>query len=131
MSREQQGLVPSADPNTRLPAIVERVSYFQAPQQEQEAESAGVPISHYFWMLSRHKWHLLAFVATAVAVTIFVSMRLTPYYQSTATLDVDRMAPSGIIGQEATSRISNTDSDTFMATQIRLIQSDSVLRPVL
>jgi succinoglycan biosynthesis transport protein ExoP len=131
MSREQQGLVPSADPNTRLPAIVERVSYFQAPQQEQEGESDGVPLSHYFWMVSRHKWRLLLFVATAVAVTVFVSMRLTPYYQSTATLDVDRMAPSGIIGQEATSRISNTDSDTFMATQIRLIQSDSVLRPVL
>jgi succinoglycan biosynthesis transport protein ExoP len=132
MSREQQGLVPSADPKTRLPAIVERVSYFQAPQQEQEADGGSVPLSHYLWMVSRHKWRLLLFVATAIAVTTFVSSRLTPYYESTATIDIDRMAPSGIIGQEANgARLSTTDSDTFMATQIRLIQSDSVLRPVV
>jgi len=110
---------------------VERISYYQAPQQEAN-EAAAVPLSHYFWMLSRHKWRLMLFVSCAVAVTIFVSLRLTPYFESTATLDVDRMAPSGIIGQDAASRASSmTDSDTFLATQIRLIQSDSVLRPVV
>lgn len=132
MSRENQGLVPSSDPGAGLPAVVERISYYQAPQQE-APEAAGVPLAHYFWMLSRHKWRLLLFVACAVAVTIFISLRLTPYYESTATLDVDRMAPSGIIGQDASSARSSSmaDSDTFLATQIRLIQSDSVLRPVV
>ena len=99
MSREQQGLVPSSDSNPRLPAVVERVSYFQAPAQDADNDGGdGVPFAHYLWMLSRHKWRLLLFVATAVAATIFVSSRLTPYYESTATIDVDRMTPSGIIG---------------------------------
>lgn len=134
MPREQQGLIPSSDPGpaSGLPAVVERISYYQAPQQETET-AATVPLGHYFWMLSRHKWRLLLFVATAIAVTIFVSMRLTPYFESTATLDVDRMAPAGIIGQDASSARSSSmsDSDTYLATQIRLIQSDSVIRPVV
>jgi polysaccharide biosynthesis transport protein len=37
--------------------------------------------------------------------------------------------PSAIIGQEATRPMAN-DSDQFLATQIKLIQSDAVLRPV-
>src|SRR6185437_2915895 len=60
-----------------------------------------------------------------------VSSRLTPYYESTATLDVDRMVPTAVIGQESSTRAtSNNDSDLFLSTQVKLIQSDSVLRPV-
>ena len=58
-----------------------------------------------------------------------VSKRLTPIYESTATIDIDRQMPSAIIGQEATRTMAN-DSDQFLATQAKLIQSDSVLRPV-
>ena len=44
-------------------------------------------------------------------------------------IDIDRQAPAGVIGDEAT-RASADDSDQFLATQIRLIQADAVLRPV-
>ena len=40
------------------------------------------------------------------------------------------MAPTGVIGQEATGGRIN-DSDFFLATQMKLIASDSVLRPVV
>jgi capsular exopolysaccharide synthesis family protein len=41
------------------------------------------------------------------------------------------MIPTGVIGQESTSRASSmNDSDFFLTTQVKLIQSDSVLRPV-
>jgi capsular exopolysaccharide synthesis family protein len=74
---------------------------------------------------------LLIFVVFAVAATIIVSSRLTPYYESTATVDVDRMVPTAVIGQEASSRAAtNNDSDLFLSTQVKLLQSDSVLRPV-
>src|SRR5919205_323896 len=53
-----------------------------------------------------------------------------PIYESTATLDIDRQAPAGIIGQDAV-RMPTNDADQFMATQIKTIQSDSVLRPVV
>jgi capsular exopolysaccharide synthesis family protein len=51
-------------------------------------------------------------------------------YESTATVDVDRQTPTGVIGQEAMPSTAN-DADQFLATQIKLIQSDSVLRPVV
>jgi capsular exopolysaccharide synthesis family protein len=115
-----------------LPAIAEPLPpspYFAPPTAEPEPEAAPVPLSHYLWILKRHRWKILAFVFTSVVVTLVVSARLTPVFESTATVDVDRQTPTGVIGQEAL-RSTTNDSDQFLATQIKLIQSDSVLRPV-
>src|SRR5262249_6766009 len=51
--------------------------------------------------------------------------------ESTATIDVDREMPTSVLGQEATQTATTNDADQFLATQVRLIQSDSVLRPVV
>jgi len=88
-----------------------------------------VPLSHYLWILRRNWWKILLFVVCSVTGTMVVSSRLVPIYESTATVDIDRQMPSAIIGQESTRTLSN-DSDQFLATQAKLIQSDSVLRPV-
>lgn len=130
MSNENKSLaLPPA--HDSVPSRVERVAYYQAPAEEPEAQEAQTPLSHYFWILRRRKWPLLVFVVFAVAATIVVSSRLTPYYESTATVDVDRMVPTAVIGQESSTRASSmNDSDLFLATQVKLIQSDSVLRPV-
>jgi len=116
-----------------LPAVSETYSVsipqpvvFPEPVQEEPA----LPLSHYLWILKRHRWRILAFVAASVAATIIVSSRLTPVYESTATVDIDRQTPTGVIGQEALRTVSN-DADQFLATQVKLIQSDSVLRPVV
>src|ERR1017187_2315280 len=94
-----------------------------------EPEPPAVSLAHYFWILKRHRWKIAGFVLTSLICTYIVSKRLTPIYESTATVDVDRRMPTGVIGQEAnTTAVS--DSDQFLATQIKLIQSDSVLRPV-
>ncbi|MBK5291198.1 MAG: polysaccharide biosynthesis tyrosine autokinase [Acidobacteriia bacterium] len=96
---------------------------------DSEAEPPSVPLSHYLWVFKRHRWKMMAFVAACVAATLVISSRITPIYESTATVDVDRQTPQGVIGQEAI-RSSVNDSDQFLATQIKLIQSDAVLRPV-
>ncbi|MGH9661537.1 MAG: GumC family protein, partial [Bryobacteraceae bacterium] len=72
---------------------------------------------------------ILSFVAAVVICTLIVTSRLTPIYESTAAIDIDRRMPTGIIGQEAMQSTTN-DADQFLATQIKLIQADSVLRPV-
>src|SRR5580698_9675158 len=116
MSEENKSLaIPSS--NDALPSRVDRVSYYQAHAEEPETRESQTPLSHYLWVLRRRKWPLLIFVVFAVAATIIVSSRLTPYYESTATVDVDRMIPTAVIGQES-------------STRVKLIQSDSVLRPV-
>lgn len=100
---------------------------FWAP--EAPAPDQAAPLAHYLWLLRRHRWKILSFVAASVVATLIISARLTPIYEATATIDVDRQAPSGIVGEEAL-RIPSNDADQFLATQIKLIQSDSVLRPV-
>jgi polysaccharide biosynthesis transport protein len=92
-------------------------------------DQSAVPLSHYLWILRRHKWKILGFVLGCVVATVIVSKRLTPVYESTVTVDVDRQTPSAAIGQDAT-RMPANDADQFLATQVKLIQSDSVLRPI-
>jgi len=92
-------------------------------------EQSTVPLAHYLWLLRRHRWKIIAFVVACVTATLIVSARLTPIYESTVTVDVDRQIPSAVIGQDA-ARAPLNDADQFLATQVKLIQSDSVLRPV-
>jgi succinoglycan biosynthesis transport protein ExoP len=95
-----------------------------------EPEEASVPLAHYWWILKRHRWKILAFVVACVAATAIISSRVTPIFESTATIDIDRRMPAGIVGQEAM-QYPTADADQFLATQAKLIQSDSVLRPVV
>ncbi len=100
------------------------------PYADFDGAQPSVSASHYFLVVFRQKWRILGFVATCLLVTYLVSSRLTPIYEATARIDVDRRVPSGIIGQEATQAGASDDGDQFMATQMELIQSDGVLRPV-
>ena len=97
---------------------------------EFEPQAGHVPLAHYLWILRRHAWKIAIGVAATTAAALIVSLRLTPIYESTATIDIDRRMPTGVLGQEA-SEIVNNDADQFLATQVKLIQSDSVLRPVV
>jgi capsular exopolysaccharide synthesis family protein len=124
----QSEVIPLGQSNN-LPAV----AYYPPipPQQEFEPEAPAVPLSHYLWILRRHRWKMVAFVATCVLATAVVSARLQPIYESTATVDVDRQAPSEIVGEDSTrSAAAPNDADQFLETQVKLIQSDAVLRPV-
>ena len=126
----EQARLPEVIPSSP-PSNVPAVAYYApiAPQQEFEAEAPAVPLSHYLWILRRHYWKIIAFVATSVLVTAIYSARLQPIYESTTTVNIDFQAPSGVVGQDS----SNSyifEPESFLATQISLIQSDAVLRPV-
>jgi uncharacterized protein involved in exopolysaccharide biosynthesis len=95
-----------------------------------EPQAAHVPLAHYLWILRRHAWKIAGGVLATTLATLIVSLRLAPIYESTATIDIDRRMPTGVLGQEA-SEIVNNDADQFLATQVKLIQSDSVMRPVV
>jgi len=99
------------------------------PATEPEVDDGAPPFAHHLWVLRRHRWKILAFVAACELATLIVSSRVTPIYESAAVIDIDRQAPVGVIGDAAT-RVNGTDSDQFLATQIRLIEADAVLRPV-
>jgi len=97
-----------------------------------EAEApaqTGVPLTHYLWILRRHRWRIVSFVLCCLAATIIISARLSPVYEAVATVDIDRQMPSAAVGQDATRAPAN-DADQFLATQQDLVESDSVLRPI-
>ncbi len=124
---------PARSIDSTLSPYLGMPSAYQQPtilDAEFEAASSHLPLSHYLWILRRQGWKMLAFVIVAVLATIIVSLRLTPIYESTVTIDIDRRLPTGVLGDEAV-QTSNNDADQFLATQIQLIQSDSVLRPVV
>ena len=115
-----------------LPAVPEVQGYAQQVVPtwwDTNTGEAGVPASHYLFILRRHLWKILAFVICCTLLTLIVSLRITPVYESTATVDVDRTSPTGVVGQEAIRTLLN-DADQYLETQVDLIESDSVLRPV-
>jgi capsular exopolysaccharide synthesis family protein len=119
------GRVP-APAQSFVPALAPNLTFSEA-----EAGPVSLPLSHYLWILRRHLGAIVAFVAAVTLATAVVSLRLTPIYESTATLYVDRQEARGIIGQDSqASAYSTIDAESFLASQIRMIQSDSVVRPV-
>jgi capsular exopolysaccharide synthesis family protein len=87
-------------------------------------------IMHRVSILRQHWWKIALFVLVACAGTLMWIRHVTPMYESTATIDADRQAVAGVVGEDADRSFSSSDSDEFLATQMKLIQSDAVLRPV-
>jgi polysaccharide biosynthesis transport protein len=111
------------------PRLIEMERFPPPYYADDEPEESKIPLSQYLWILKRYRWRILGFIAAAVISTLIISARLTPIYESTTTIDIDRQTPQGVVGQDATRGAMN-DADQFLATQIKLVQSDSVLRPV-
>ena len=122
----------NADPVTAalLDATRPPGAYWSYTENDRDGgEESKLPISQYLWIVKRNRWRLLGLVLASMAAAAIVSARLTPIYESIATVDIDRQVPSGVVGEDSARNASN-DADQFLATQIKLVGSDSVLRPV-
>src|SRR5580658_3021301 len=91
---------------------------------------AGSSLLHLVELLNRHKWKMLALVVLLTVAAGFVTSRMEPLYESTAEVRIDRHSSGGLIGLEAGQTIPISDMDQIMATQVEIVQSDPVLRPV-
>ena len=126
--QDNQGVTSLVPVGSQYAQIISKVTAHR-PLPDNEPVQSALPLAHYLWVLKRNRWRLLAFTIFCVVATLLVSLRTTPIYQAVATVDIDRQTAPGIIGQEAT-RIGPRDADQYLATQIKLVQSDAVLRPV-
>jgi succinoglycan biosynthesis transport protein ExoP len=114
-------------------ALVPAEQWIPPDGEEFRAQGEGsLPPSHYYWLLRSNIWIIIAAVGLAVVATLAITRRLTPIYQSTAILYVDRGALKNIVGKDASASSQSIAGDdaTFMNSQINLISSDSVVRPV-
>src|SRR5580698_8523748 len=96
-----------------------------------DASDVQLPLSHYVWLVRTHWIKMAAFIAFAVIATAMVTARLTPQYEAEAILYLDRNAAKNLVGQDSQSGSANKgDSDAYISSQILIVQSDAVLRPV-
>src|ERR1700735_5023765 len=116
-SYPQQGSIESTNPSESMTRISENIG-------------AEPGYQYYLWIIQRKCWWIIGFVIIALAATYGVSSLITPMYEATTTVDIDIRNPTGVVGMESR-QVSALDGDQFMATQMKLIQSDSVLRPVV
>src|SRR6201999_85910 len=101
------------------------------PALESGAQLNGPSLSQYLWVVKRHRWKLAGFVILSVLATVIVSKRLTPLYESTAVIDIDRQTPAAVLGNESTSAVNSADVENYLTTQEQIVTSDAVLRPVV
>ena len=71
--------MPEDSSDRNLPVPIERYRApesfrLAAPIQDQEGGQA-LPISHFLWILKRHRWKILPFVAASVLATLGVELR--------------------------------------------------------
>ncbi|HEX4231926.1 MAG TPA: polysaccharide biosynthesis tyrosine autokinase [Bryobacteraceae bacterium] len=116
----------------QLPAIyaqdaIANANYYNPPP---EPEEAGIPLSHYAWIIRRQAWKILVFVLTSMIGTFIISSRLQPIYEATTTVNIDRAAPATVVGADSQKAGIAEDSDSYIATQMKIIASDAVVRPV-
>ena len=109
-----------------------RLQPYVVPGQYPEMEAAQPAVSptHYLLVIWRQRWKILGFVAACMMATYLVSSRLTPIYQATAKIDVDRRTNTNVVGPESSQISAGDDAESFLATQREIILSDAVVRPV-
>lgn len=131
MPKREQPELPFGERGLPVASDYRSMPPTQAPLLELDTSEASLPLSHYLWILRRHAWRIVGFVLTVVTATIIISARLTPIYESTATVYVDRQEAKNLVGSESESAGLNVlDAEQFLTTQIKMLQSDSVVRPV-
>lgn len=118
----------------QIPAVPPQILWGPPPSPPEPEPSVvsnnnANQFGHYLWLLRRHRWRITGFVAMMTIATWTITKRITPVYEATATVDIDRHIPIGVVGPES-SRSQSNDVDQYLATQLRIVQSDSVLRPV-
>ncbi len=109
-----------------LPAPSRREMQAFAPPTEGEDV---LPMHHYWWLVRRARWKVASAVFAATSLTALTCFLVTPIYEATTRVSVDNKVPSSVIGGD-TSAQTGSDVEEFLNTEMELIQSDSVLRPV-
>ena len=118
-------------PTTNAPGLIQTArepEYFTPPRPEREAEHV-ISFGHYAWLLKKHWWKIALATVLFTALTAVVTSRLTPLYEGVAKISIDEKISSQIIS-DGSVQTGGNDADQLFTTEVALIQSDGVLRPV-
>jgi capsular exopolysaccharide synthesis family protein len=102
----------------------------QSSYNDLSPADAGASFSQFLKIVHRHRWKLIALVCVAMAGAVALQIVAPKVYEASTLVKVDRHSAGGVVGQEASQVSSVDDMDQIIATQIELVKSDPVLRPV-
>ena len=96
-----------------------------------EAAETGALLD-YWNILGRRKWTLLIVALAGVLTGILFSLPQKPQYQAKASLEIQEFNENVLNkGFDGGSQTPNTDGETYFHTQIKLLQSESLLERVI
>lgn len=80
----------------------------------------------YVIILRKHQWLILTFLLTVVTVVTIATFKMKPVYEAAARVEVDREAQNEIPFQQVTSDEEYADMDTYIETQTKILQSETL-----
>ncbi len=96
---------------------------------EPEAETMGL-VQEYMQTLRRYKWSLLAFATAGVLLSMLFGLRTLPVYRTRLSMEI-RPINSDFLNIRSVNPTSNeggSEADTNLQTQIKLLESETLLR---
>src|SRR5271163_2992194 len=80
----------------------------------------------YLIILRKHQWLIVTFLLTVVTVVTIASFKMKPIYNATARVEVDREGQTSSPFQDANSYDAYIDSETYIETQTKILQSETL-----
>lgn len=80
----------------------------------------------YLIILRKHQWLILTFLVTVVTVVTIASFKMKPVYVATAQVEVDRESQNSQPFQDGNFYDEYTDADTYIETQTKILQSETL-----
>lgn len=122
ISNKPRILQPSSRPTHQM------MPYAPAPLPPSDAEEL-LSFHHYLWVLRRAWWKIALAVFACTALTLTACFLIKPVYEATAQITVDNHLPASGLGQDG-GDMGQSEVEQLVNTEMDLIQSDAVLRPV-
>ncbi len=114
----------------RLPAppnAPEESNYYPAAAAMEEA---AVPLTHYLWVLRRHRWRIIGGVFAVVTAVLLYTLQLTPQYESVALVEIENQVQMFEVGTPAF-RVDFRNFESVMNTQLELMDSSGIAQQVI
>ncbi len=95
---------------------------------EPEAETMGL-VQEYFQTIRRYKWSLLAFAVAGMLASLLFGLRTLPVYRTRLSMEIRPLNSDflNIRSVNPTSNDGGSESDTNLQTQIKLLDSETLL----
>ncbi len=98
---------------------------------EEEISEKEIHLSDYYMVLLKHKALIISFFVITVSITALATFLMTPVYQSSAKLIIDKESSSSPITGERTNYEDYMSNSMTFNTHFKLITSDPVIESLI